>query len=129
MLSRPTACVMTKSVTRLDGARGKKQIWRPHVRTWGLSEAIVLHWRRYLWHCWAFSAPPAVIRWPHSDSEPGELCPPCPPHYALDQDPVDQVATSLIIPYRRGRHRFSHRLNILETARPEPGLHRQTMGW
>jgi len=31
-----------RSVTRWDGARGKKQVWRPHVRTWGLSEANVL---------------------------------------------------------------------------------------
>jgi len=27
----------------LDGARGKKQLWRPHVGTRGLSEAHVLH--------------------------------------------------------------------------------------
>jgi len=65
-----------RDVTRLDGARGKKQVWRPHVRTWwGLSEANVLHWRKYLWHCWDFSAPPAVIWRPHSDSAPGELRP------------------------------------------------------
>jgi len=51
-------------VTRLDGARGKKQVWRPRVRTWGLSEANLLYWRKYLWHCWDFSAPPAVIRHP-----------------------------------------------------------------
>jgi len=25
--------VPTWGVTRLDGARGKKQVWRPHVRT------------------------------------------------------------------------------------------------
>jgi len=24
--------VVARSVTRLDGARGKKQVWRPHVR-------------------------------------------------------------------------------------------------
>jgi len=46
-----------RSVTRLDGAQGKKQVWHPHVRTWGLSEANVLYWRKYLWHCWDFSAP------------------------------------------------------------------------
>jgi len=45
-----------------DGARGKEQVWRAHV----------LHWRKYLWRCWDF-------RRPHSDSAPGELCPPCPP--------------------------------------------------
>ena len=33
--------------TRSDGAQGKKQIWRPHVRTWGVWEANV-HWRKYL---------------------------------------------------------------------------------
>jgi len=27
-------CDTPKGVTRLDGARGKKQVWRPHVRTW-----------------------------------------------------------------------------------------------
>ena len=33
-----------RGVARLDGAQGKKQVWRPHVRTWGLSEANVLRW-------------------------------------------------------------------------------------
>jgi len=47
----------SRGVTRLDGARGKKQVWRPRVRTYGLSEANVLYWRKYLWHCWDFSAP------------------------------------------------------------------------
>jgi len=36
--------ITARCVTRLDGARGKKQVWRPHVQTWGLSEANVLHW-------------------------------------------------------------------------------------
>jgi len=34
-----------------------------------------------VWHCWDFSAPPAVICPPHSYLAPGELCPPCPPRY------------------------------------------------
>ena len=59
----------SRGVTRLDGARGKKQVWRLHVRIWGLSEANVLYWRKYLWHCWDFSAPPTVI-W-----LPGNLAP------------------------------------------------------
>ena len=71
-----------RDVTRLDGARDNKQVWCPHVRTWGLSEAIVLYWRKYLWHCWAFSAPHAVRRLAHDDSAPGKLCPSCPLHYA-----------------------------------------------
>jgi len=35
-----------RGATRLDGVRGKMQVWRPHVRTWGLSEANVLYWRK-----------------------------------------------------------------------------------
>jgi len=50
-----------RSVTRLDGARGKRYDFRPHVRIWRLYEANVLYWRKYLWHCWDISAPPAVI--------------------------------------------------------------------
>jgi len=51
----------------------KKQVWRPYVWTWGLAEANVLHWSscdivRNIRH-------PAVIRRPHSDSTPRELCP------------------------------------------------------
>jgi len=38
-----------------DGARGKKQVWRPHVRTRGLLEANVEE--STLWHFWDFSAP------------------------------------------------------------------------
>jgi len=68
-------------VTRLDGARCKKQVWRPHVRNWSLSEANVLQWRKYLWLWWDFSASPAVIWRPHSDSAPEELRSPCPPRY------------------------------------------------
>jgi len=40
-----------RSVTRLDGTRGKKQVWQSYLRTCGLSEANVLYWRNYLWHC------------------------------------------------------------------------------
>ena len=67
---------------RLDGARVKMQVWRPHVRNWGLLEANLLYWRKYLWHCWDFSAPPTVIWCPHSDSASGELRHPCTPRYA-----------------------------------------------
>ena len=67
-----STCSGSRGVTRLDGARGKKQVRCPHVRTWGLSEANVLFWRKCLWHCWDFSAPPAVIRLPG-------IVLPCPP--------------------------------------------------
>ena len=47
-----------RGVTRFDGARGKKLVWCPHIRTWGISEANVLYWRKNLWHCWDFPALP-----------------------------------------------------------------------
>jgi len=37
-----------QGATRLDGARGKKQVWRPHVRNRGLSEENVLYWTKHL---------------------------------------------------------------------------------
>ena len=49
------------------------QVWRPHVRTWGLSEANIVYWRKYFWHYWDFSATLAVIR------RPGNCAPPLPP--------------------------------------------------
>ena len=54
-------CAVFRGITRLDGAQVKMQVWRPHVQTWDLSEANIWYWRKYLWHCWAFLAPPAVI--------------------------------------------------------------------
>ena len=47
--------------------------WQPHVRTWGLLEAHVLYWRKYLWPFWAFSATHALIPRPHGDSALVEL--------------------------------------------------------
>jgi len=40
--------LITRGVTRLDGARGKKQVWRSHVRSWGLSETNALYWKKLL---------------------------------------------------------------------------------
>ena len=70
-------CCGRRGVSRLDGARGKQQVWRTHVRTWDISGANVLYWRKYLWHCWDFMAPSAVIWRPHydSDSAPGSCAP------------------------------------------------------
>ena len=34
-------------------SRDKKQVWLPRVRTWCLSEANVVYWRKCLWH-WDF---------------------------------------------------------------------------
>jgi len=43
---------------------GKTQVWRPHFRTWGLSEENVLYWRKYLRHYWG------LFGGPRSDSAP-----------------------------------------------------------
>jgi len=59
--------ITVRGATKLDGARDKKQAWRPYVRTWGLTEANVLHWSS----CGIVR----TFRRPHSDSAPGELCP------------------------------------------------------
>jgi len=65
--------LMITVVTRLDGARGKKQIWRPHVRTWDLSELNVLYWTKY-------TCDIVGTFWrPRNDSAPGELRSPFPP--------------------------------------------------
>ena len=71
----------TRGVTRLDGVRGKNQIWRPHNWIWGLMEANLLYWRKYLWHCWKFSAPPQSFGAPIMISVPGELLPLAPACY------------------------------------------------
>jgi len=64
-----------QGVTRLDGARGKKQVWCPRVRNRGFSEANVLYWWKYLWRCWYFSALPYCFgNW--------GIVPSCPPRYA-----------------------------------------------
>ena len=81
-VSAEQICIIPRGVTRLDGAWGKKQLWLPHIWIWSLMEANWLYWRKYLWHCWISSAPPAVIRRPHSDSAPGELLPLAPARYA-----------------------------------------------
>ena len=58
---------MCKGVTRLDGAWGKKQIWRTNVRIRGLSKANVLFWK--------IAYDIIVTFGLCSDSAPGELCP------------------------------------------------------
>ena len=41
--------------------QGRTEVrWRPQVRTWSPSDASVLYWRKYFWHCWSFSAPWAL---------------------------------------------------------------------
>jgi len=78
------ALIATRDVTRLDGARGNKQVWRPHVRNWGFAETNVLYWRQYLWHRWDFLAPAANRRRPQWFGAPWELLRPPPRRYAPD---------------------------------------------
>jgi len=33
---------------------GQEASLAPHIRTWGLSEANALYWRRYFWNCGTF---------------------------------------------------------------------------
>ena len=64
-----------RGIPRLDGVRGKKEVWRHHFRIWGLLGANVLFWRKYLQHYWDFSAP-------------GALCAPSHPCYAPVHTPM-----------------------------------------
>ena len=84
-----------RGVTTLDGAWGKKQVWRPHVRTWVRSEANVLYWWKYLRQFWDFSSR-------RNDSAPGELCPPCP---LTLRSCAESKGTWLTIPPSRHRHK------------------------
>jgi len=47
---------VSKGVTRLDSAEDKKQVWCPHVRTWGLSEANLLSKKVLVTLLWPFGA-------------------------------------------------------------------------
>jgi len=73
--------VISKGVPRLDGLRDKKQVWLLHVRTWGLSEANVLNWKKYLRHYWDFSATHNSTSQYWSGAR--GIVPPLPPRYAL----------------------------------------------
>ena len=106
----PQRVVNGRGVTRLDGARGKKQVWRPNVRTC-LSQANVLYWRKYLWLCWDFPALHAVIRPPPRWFGARELCPLAPPCYAPGKRPHFQAWTrpepDITSPYpARARHLY-----------------------
>ena len=71
----PVACwltyyIISRGGPRLDGARGKQQVWR-------LLGANILCWRKYLRYCWDFFAPPMIRRQGH--------CAPLPlPRYVPD---------------------------------------------
>ena len=52
--------VWTGGVSRSHGARDKKQVWRPRVRTWDLLGVNVLYVKKYLRHRWDFSTPSGI---------------------------------------------------------------------
>jgi len=61
-----------RGLERLDGARGEKQVWRPRVRTWGLSETNLATKKVLVTLLGLFGAPRI------SDSTLGVLRPPSP---------------------------------------------------
>jgi len=67
--------VRARGVTRLDGARGKKKVKRPHIRTWSLLEANVLL-KKVLAALLGLSGATC------GDSAPGALSPSCSPFVA-----------------------------------------------
>ena len=87
-----------RGVTRLDGARGKMQVRRPHFRARGLPEANVLYWRMYVWHCWDFLAPPQHFSAPRVIWYPGN-CSTLPLRYA----PADWTLMQRVKSYRHLR--------------------------
>ena len=69
---------MSSSIQRrnvIKWCQEQEESLAPDVQTWDLSEANVLYWRKYLWHCWDFSV--------HSQSFGARgIAPPCPPCHA-----------------------------------------------
>jgi len=70
-----------RGVTKLDGTRGKKQVWRPMFEPEVFRKYSVLKKVLVCDIFGTFRRPPAIRRL-HSNLAPGELCPLCPPRYA-----------------------------------------------
>ena len=85
-----TCLQIDRGVTRLDGARGKMQVRRPHFWTWGIPEANVLYWKMCVWHC-CFLGAHSIIRRPQSDSAPRVIAPPFPVITPLLIEPLCSV--------------------------------------
>jgi len=58
---------MCRGVAKWDGAWGKKQVWRPHVRTWVFRKQMYCFEKLLMTLLWLLA--------PSSDSPPGELWP------------------------------------------------------
>jgi len=83
---------LPRGVTRLDGAQGKKQVWRPpcwNLRSYG-SNVTVLN-KVLVTLLGLFGAS-------RSDSAPGELCPPCPPLSAPVSTTVPSSTIQAVFP-------------------------------
>ena len=81
-LSFRTACVQHRQGrNEIRWRPGQEASWRPHVRTWGLSEANYCIQEILVAFLTLFSAPTVIWR-PHSVSAPGELCPLASSRYA-----------------------------------------------
>ena len=74
-----------RRVTRLDGARGKKQLWHPNIRTWGISEGNLLYWRKYLWMLGRFATSGRHLATPAGIQRPGNCAPLTPRRCAPDR--------------------------------------------
>jgi len=67
---------VTRGATRLDGVRGKKQVWRLHARTWGLSEVNLLLKKVLVTLLVVFGAPIMIRRQVHNQGCIWGICPP-----------------------------------------------------
>jgi len=93
-----------RNVTRLDGARGMKQVWSPHVRTWALLEAnyLVDECSLHVTLLGLFGGTrshflPGSGSAPHCDSAPGN-CAPCPSLITPCNGHVDIHGNSVVDP-------------------------------
>ena len=117
-----TNALRRRGVTRWDGIRGEKQVWRPYVRTWDLSEPNALYWRKYLWHSWDFSGAPTITRrppqWfsaPIAIRSPGN-CAPLPP-----------IVTPLLRRESQLSRNDTNFLKLMLLGGPRNVLHRRNM--
>jgi len=82
------------------------------------SERNLLYWRMYMWHCWEFSAPPAVICHPQQWFDSREIMPPCLPslrpyrrHRVLVK-PVNRMGVGAVASVKVTKISFVLRINF-----------------
>jgi len=121
--------ITVRGATKLDGARGKKQVWRSYVRTWGLSETNVVHWSSCdIVRTFRRSA---VIRRLIVIWRPGN-CAPCPSSLRpwllhaetrLKKSWYTALTRGIREPWPLGRAKFSIRPNFCDTLRKNEWEH------